>query len=73
MTHRRIPPRVSGQFAKLVVRGTLIQNARRFKGNPIFRKVVDQALKDDSTFADEVERLKKRKDTSGGNFWDNQD
>ena len=46
---------------------------RRFKENPIFRKVVDQALKDDPAFADEVERLKKRKDTSGGNFWDNQD
>jgi hypothetical protein len=39
---------------------------RRFKENPVFRRVVDQALKDDPTFAEEVERLRKRKDTSGG-------
>jgi len=39
---------------------------RRFKENPVFRRVVDQALKDDPTFAEEVERLRKQKDTSAG-------
>ena len=71
MTHRRAPPIVSGQFVKLVVnRQTLIQNAGTFPGqsptaikeNPIFRRVFDQALKDDPTFANEVQRLKKRRD-----------
>jgi hypothetical protein len=65
MTQRITPPIVSGQFAKLVVRGTLIQNAGTFpeqsptaiKENPIFRRVFDQALKDDPTFANEVQRL----------------
>jgi hypothetical protein len=67
MTHRRIPPRVSGQFVRLVVRGALIKNAGIFsqaeahgdsKRTQYFRRVVDKALKDDPTLNEEVERLK---------------
>jgi hypothetical protein len=39
---------------------------RRFKENPVFRRIVDQALKEDPIFAEEIERLNKQKDTSGG-------